>query len=483
MIEAKNKILLYNAIQTAYANSDGSPSFSLMALSAYLKQKGYQVELLLNRYSDEELKKALDGCLAIGFSLYTGGSKNAFRMASRIRAVRLEIPLVWGGYHPTLEADQCLKNKYIDYAVRGQGEITFEELLKHLKDPIGNPIEKIKGLSYRQNEEIHRNELRESVSINELPPLDYNLYDHVYKNASVITYISSRGCPFSCKFCCSSSFNRDHGMRFYQLSLERVFSDLEFLVNSYNPEEINFMDDNFFIDPERIKKFIEEYKKRNFKFRWTAFGRCQFFANADDKMIEKLSEINLKKVCFGVESGSQRILDMINKQMKVKDVLLALDKITKYKILGDFSFINGFPNENKSDVFKSLELRNKIKKISPKSSTTFFVYTPLPGTEMMEKCIKLGYKKPAQVADWQSYEYHSFKAPWLARSYQNLINNISWASIICEINPSMGKNIFSKLILKFLIKDANFSFKHKAFGFAPEFKIINSLYRRKLLRG
>lgn len=479
----KNKILLYNAIQTAYANSDGSPSFSLMALSAYLKQKGYQVELLLNSFSDTQLKKNLEDCLAVGFSLYTGGSKDAFKMASRIRAMRPKIPLIWGGYHPTLEPNQCLENKYVDYVIRGQGELTLEELLKNLEKPDENPIEKIKGLSYKKDNKVCHNETRESSNINEFPSFDYGLYGHVFKNASEATYITSRGCPFSCKFCCSSSFNRNHGMKFYQLSLERVFADLEFLVSTYNLKKINFFDDNFFIDPERIKKFIEEYEKRNFKFRWTAFGRCQFFANTEEEIIKKLSEINLKKVCFGVESGSQRILDMVNKQMKTEDVLIALKKITKYGIIADFSFINGFPDEKKSDVFKSLNLRNEIKKISPNSSATFFVYTPLPGTEMMERCVKLGYKKPARVANWQSYEFHSFKAPWLSRSYQNLINNISWASIICEINPDIGKNIFSRLILKFLIKDANFSFKYKAFGFAPEFKIINSIYRRKLLRG
>ena len=387
------KVLLYNAIQTAYANSDNSPSFSLMALSAYLKEKKYEVELLLNSYSDIELENALKDSLAVGFSLYTGGSKNACRMASRIKAMNTEIPLVWGGYHPTLETEQCLKNRHVDCVIRGQGEIAFEELLKHLENPAGNPIEEIKGLSYWKNKKICHNELRESADINEFPRFDYGLYGHVYKKTSVISYISSRGCPYACKFCCSASFNRDHGMRFYQLSLERVFSDLEFLVNTHNPKEIRFLDDNFFIDPERIKGFIEGYKKRNFDFQWTAFGRCQFFANAADEIVEKLGEINLKKVFFGVESGSQRILDMVNKQMKKEDVLLALNRIVRHGILADFSFINGFPNEKKSDVLESLELRNRIKKISPKSSITFFVYTWLPGTETLKECVKLGYKK------------------------------------------------------------------------------------------
>lgn len=272
-------------------------------------------------------------------------------------------------------------------------------------------------------------------------------------------------------------------MRYYELSLDRVFSDLEFLISKYNPREINFLDDNFFINPQRIKQFIEGYKKRNFKFRWTAFGRCQFFANAEDEMVKNLSEIGLYRVYFGVESGSQRILDMVNKVMKVEDVAKALEKIKRYGILGDFTFINGFPDEEKSDVFKSLELRNKIKEISPRSSVRFFVFTPLPGTEMLEKCVELGYKKPERVKDWESYEYHSFRAPWMPRGYQNFVNNISWAAMFSETDTSVNTNFFSKLVFDFLAKDAEFRFRHLFFNFAPEFRIINGIYRKKLSHG
>jgi len=282
----KKKILLYNAIQTAYANPDNSPSFSLMALSAYLKQKGYKVELLLNSRSDSQLKIALEDCLAVGFSLYTGGSRDAFKIASRIKTLSPEISLIWGGYHPTLETNQCLENEHIEYVIRGQGEHTLEELLKHFENPIGNPLESIKGLSYKKNREIFHNETRESSNINEFPSFDYSLYGHVFKKASEATYITSRGCPFSCKFCCSSSFNRNHGMKFYQLSLDRVFTDLEFLISEYGLKKINFFDDNFFIEPDRIRQFIAEYKERKFSFQWTAYGRCHFFANIEDKLVK-----------------------------------------------------------------------------------------------------------------------------------------------------------------------------------------------------
>lgn len=478
----KKKILLYNATQTAFANSDNSPSFSLMALSAYLKKRGYETELLLNRFSDEELKQVLENTFAVGFSLYSGGSKYAFKVASRIRLISPNIPLVWGGYHPTLEADQCLKEKCVDYVIRGQGELAFEELLHHFEKPDKFPLKAIKGLSCKKNGRIFHNATRQSADINDFPGFDYELYDHVFRNSSEISYIASRGCPFSCKFCCSSSFNRNHGMKFHQLSLERVFSDLGSLISSYGINKINFFDDNFFINPERIRKFVEGYKKRKFSFKWSAYGRCQFFANIDEGLIRGLKEIGLERIFFGVESGSQPILDMVNKQMKVEDVSKALGKITKFGILGDFTFINGFPNERVKDVFKSLDLRNKIKEISPQSSVRFFVFTPLPGTEMLEACEEMGYTKPEKIAEWQAYEYHSFRAPWLARPYQSFVNCISWAAQFSELQGKIGTNPVSRLVSKLLAKDADFRFKHKIFFFAPEFRIINAIYRKKLLQ-
>ena len=483
MGEIKNKILLYNAIQTAYANSDNSPSFSLMALSAYLKERGYAVELLFNKYSDLELQNALNGCLAIGFSLYTGGSREAFKMASRIKKISPKIPMIWGGYHPTLEAEQCLKNTYIEYVIRGQGELVLEELLDHFKNPDSKPLMSIQGLSFRQNGEIYHNKTRESANINEFPIFDYSLYDQMFRNLPTLPYIASRGCPFACKFCCAASFNKNHGMKFYQLSPDRVLSDLEFLIARYNPKQIDFLDDNFFIDRKRIGQFIQEYKKRGFRFKWTAFGRCSFFAEVTEELMNGLKETGLRKVFFGVESGSQRILDSVNKRMNVGDVLASLDKIKKHGILGDFTFINGFPDENKSEVYKSIKLRNKIKEISPKSTVRFFVYTPLPGTQTLEECLLLGYKKPKRVEDWESYEYHSFQAPWLSDSYRNFVNNISWAALFGDLDPKTGPNLLIKFLFWLIAKDANWRFKYKAFSFAPEFRIINKLYKRKLSAG
>ena len=483
MIRGKNKILLYNAIQTAFASSDISPSFSLMALSAFLKEKGYQTELLLNNYSELQLKNTLKDCLAVGFSLYTGGSRDALKIAARIKALAPEIPLVWGGYHPTLEAGQSLRNKNIHYVVRGQGEITFLELLKHFEEPKEFPLENIRGLSYKINGKIFHNEIREAVSIETFPLFDYELYDHVFKKASAIGYISSRGCPFACKFCCSASFNRSYGMRFYQLSLDRVLADLESLIERYNPKKIDFLDDNFFVNPERIRLFVKEYKKRNFKFKWTAFGRCQFFADTDEELVAMLSSIGLERVFFGVESGSQRILDMVNKVMKVEQVISALEKIKRHSILGDFTFINGFPNERRGDILKSIRLRNQIKALSPLSTVRFFVYTPLPGTEMLDECIKMGYKKPKRVKDWKSYEYHTFDAPWLSADYRKFVHNISWAALFSELLPGFGTNFLTKIIFRLLIKDSEWRFRHETFGFAPELVIINSLYGKKLIHG
>ena len=170
---------------------------------------------------------------------------------------------------------------------------------------------------------------------------------------------------------------------------------------------------------------------------------------------------------------------MVNKKIKLSDVTTTVEKVQKHELLGDFTFINGFPNEQKSEVLESVALRNHIKKVSPKSTIRFFVFTPLPGTELLEECLPLGYEKPNRIEDWKSYEYHSFKAPWLSEEYQKFVNTISWASLFADLDPKANEDKpLLQIIFKILGEDAELRFKHNFFEIAPEFEIINRFYRK-----
>lgn len=478
---------MYNGISSVMANADDSPSFALMAISAYLKKQGYKVDLIFNKDSHKELKDKLKNCLCVGFSVYTGnGINHSLAVAEKIKKIDRKIPLVWGGYHPTLETRQTLENDFVDFVIRGQGELPFEQLLKYFLNHKSVRLTEINGLSYKKNGRIINNPPEVFIDINNFPPFDYGLYDFVYKSRDWVEYISSRGCPFNCDFCCSSAFSKTGGMRYSQFTTERILADLKEIVKKYHPRQIDFVDDNFLLNEKRLKDFIAGYKRNHFNFVWTAFCRCDFFAKLDEKIVKDLKEINLERVFFGVESGSFRILKMINKKIKLEDVLVSLRKAVKYGILADFSFINGFPNEEKNDVFKSIQLRNKIKSISPQSTVRFFTFTPFPGTKTMQQCLSLGYQKPRKLKDWVSYEYHSFTADWLSKSYQKFINNISWASFFDTItreNYFKNYSLFTRICFRLLKLDASLRFRFSFFDFALEFQAVGAIYRKRQLAG
>lgn len=481
------KVLLYNGISSVIASADNSPSFALMAISAFLKKRGYKVGLIFNKDSYKELKDKLKNCLCVGFSVYTGnGINHSLAMAEKIKKINRRIPLVWGGYHPTLETKQTLENDLVDFVIRGQGEIPFGQLLKYFLDPKSVGLTEINGLSYKKNGKIINNPPGVFVDINNFPPFDYSLYDFVYKSRDWVEYITSRGCPFSCDFCCSSAFSKTGGMKYSQFTIERILADLTEVVKKYHPRQIDFVDDNFLLNEKRLKDFIAGYKRNNFHFFWTAFCRCDFFAKLDEKIIKELKGINLERVFFGVESGSIRILKMINKKIKLKDVLASLKKAVKYGILADFTFINGFPNEEKSDVIKSIRLRNEIKSISPQSTVRFFTYTPFPGTKTMKQCLSLDYQKPQKLKDWASYEYHSFAADWLPKDRQKFVSNISWASFFDTLtreNYFKNYSLFTRVCFKLLKLDASLRFRFSFFDFALEFQAVEAIYRKKQLAG
>lgn len=476
----KNRVLLFNGVSTGFANSDNSPSFSLMALSAYLKQNNFEPKLILNRHSLRQIKNLCRDAVAVGFSVYTGnGILQCLKIAKIIRQINPKIALVWGGYHPTLKPEQTLSHPLVDYIVIGQGEASFLELLQFIQHPKSKKISSICGIGFKKNNQLHINPPRLAIDINVLPPLDYFLYDYFYKNTPEISYISSRGCPFNCKFCCSSAFNRSGTNRYMRLTDERVLSDIQLLVDAYHPHHISILDDNFMISPINLKKFVQGYHSRHFTFSWLAFARCDFISQLDLAILKDLSEIKLTKICFGVESGSQKILNFVDKHLRPSQVISSIKNLNKYNILGDFSFINGFPRETISDINKSLNLQHRIMSISPQSTVRFFVFTPLPGTELTKICEKLNYTSPSSLEQWAEYEYHTFSAPWLSSSHQKLVQRIAWASLVDDI--SLHHLPFLKKTLVFILQTiSHWRLNHNFFHLAIDLDIINFIFRRRL---
>ena len=482
----KRLVLLYNGAFAASADVDETPSMSLMALSAYLKANGFDCQLLRERSSDDELRLLLQSCIAAGFSLYTGsGSIRALSVAARIRRLDPGVALVFGGVHATLEAEQTMRHSLVDYAVRGEGEKTFLELLRMLSGESQTAPDAILGLSHKNDGRIIHNAPRPASDLEEFPMVDYDLYGPGL-TGKPLPYISSRGCPYHCRFCCSAALNRREGKRFMQLSIKRVAEDLKELVRKHAPSEIRFMDDTFLLNESKIREFIAAYKQNGFHFPWTALSRCNVFDKLDDSTVRSLAEINMRRLLFGVESGSQKILDYVSKQIRREQVIGTIEKLARAGLAADFTFMNGFPTETMQDVRESLRLGNDIRRISPRSTVTFFVFTPQPGAEIYDECVsKFGFPRRETLEQWaDGYEYHTFRPPWLPFSHRNKINVISWASFFDdpEAIRSYALSSWQRLAFRLLGADGRIRLRSGWLSFAPEFLLVNWLVVLKTRR-
>ena len=482
----RNTVLLYNGITIAYANPDNNASISLMNLSAFLKDRGFNVKLLLDRYSDQEICALLDESLAVGFSVYTGnGIDRSLKMTKLIKRLRPEVKSVWGGYHPTLEPEQTIAHPDIDFVVRGQGEQTLFELLKHLQEHPDKPPSQILGLSHKIDGNAVHNPDRRSMDIDDLPLSDFSLYEHVFgKNSHTVCYLSSTGCAHNCRFCCSPFFHKQAGSRFQRASTAKIIKDIDKLLETLHPKRIYFYDDAFFLNKKLIAEFMDAYEQKQYSFQWMGYGRIDFFKSIDDQLLERMFKNHLVGICIGIESGSQRILDCINKKITLEDIRLVVNRLAPYRKrleLLDFSFVIGFPQETRDDILKTVDIRNYIKSILPNGTANIFILNPYSKTESMEDCIKAGYKKPERLEDWTDFEMHSFKPPWLSRDMQKLVTTISWAAFfdVASFAPKSAP-LLKRIAYKMLQVDGRFRLRHKLCRFAPEFHLINDMFRRKL---
>lgn len=479
MKKTSGKIILYNGINRSFFSGVDPINLGLLAISSVLKEKGYQTVLIPNiedPNSQKLLKKELETAIAVGVSCMTGDPLlNASKFSKIVKKLKPKTPIVWGGYHVSMDYQNAMKNSFIDYVVRGQGEKTVVELAAAIQKKSG--FSKIKGLVYRINSKTVVNPERPIEDVEQFPPYDYQLYtDSIYpEKIGLLVYSSSRGCPFDCTFC---SVSRFYGKKHLSYSIGRFLSDIDYLVKTYNPPTISFWDDNFFVDIKRVNAFLDGYIKNKYTFDWWAQSRAGTFAKEDPILLKRLKKCNCRSISMGAESGSPRILTLIKKHLNPQDVLLSCKNISKYGVLPGYGFMSGLPGETLNDLKMTMDLIRKIFDINPETNVQFYGFLPFPGTEILKDCAKYGFVYPDAMSDWSIYEFHSFIGPWISKKHQKLVKRLIW--IMAFVSPrtvtSTGR-WYIDIPLWFLHQDAKFRLRHNFYNFAFEWDLYYDLYK------
>lgn len=409
-----NKVVLF---YPPYAGLPLGPPLSLLSLAAPLLERGFQVSIVdgsiqpdFRHLVAQEIKDAL--CL--GVSLLTGQMiRSAAEIARLVRGLRPELPIIFGGWHPSLLPAQTLDEDFVDVVVRAQGEMTLVELASLLSE--GKTLEMVSGISHKLDGGIHHNPERPVANVNDLPTPAFNLGDfdayEKFTGVRKLPYASSVGCPYACNYCTDQVFYK---RRFNAYTVDRVVTEVTELVNRYRISEVAFLDSNFPVNVKRAVEIARGFLESKVRFRWTFQASTDLLCRMSDEDVRLLGESGVTHMGFGTESGSQAVLAMMNKKhQRIDEMYETARKSELAGIRVTFNLIMGYPGETEVDRLETFRIMGDIARKYSNVSFSPNIFTPYPGIPIWPELRLKGVHEPQSLEDWANVDLGSNHLPWL----------------------------------------------------------------------
>lgn len=344
----------------------------LYYIGALLKENHYEVEILnwhdINKTPhkiEETLKEKMPD--VIGFSIVHANRWGGIDTAKIAKQTLPEVKIVFGGIGTTFLWKHLLKHfEEIDFAVLGEGEYSFLNLIQCIEKGDHEGAEKVKGISFRKDGQVIKTSNAEAVhDLDQLPmPSKYFEFQHLS---------SSRGCPSNCTFCGSPQFwgrrVRFHSPDYFVEQIEHLYrKGIKFFY---------FSDDTFTMRADRVIQICKKIIERNLKITWFAISRVN---HVNEEMLYWMRKSGCIQISYGVESGSKKIRAALNKNIRTDDIKRAFAMTINYGILARAYFIYGSPGESGKTIQETIELIHEIKPMS----AIFYILDIFPGTALYE---------------------------------------------------------------------------------------------------
>jgi radical SAM superfamily enzyme YgiQ (UPF0313 family) len=339
-------------------------------------------------FEEQKLISEIKSADIVGLSVLSFAIDNSREIVKIVRKIKPKIKIIVGGPHCTLFPEKALKETEADICVQGDGEFVISDLKKAIQGEI--PFSKIPGIFYKKNGKILKG--LPLKLINDLDSVSFparhlanrynygNQFNPKIKNGDFTSIITSRGCPFSCKFCSRNSVS----MKTYRTrSTENILKELKEIKNK-GYKYVAFVDDSFLSNKtqshELFDKIIDE--KLGLKFIITA-ARVD---TADQELFKKMKKAGVTHIQYGLESGNQDILDFYNKNTTLEKIKYAVNLSHKLGFFNMGSFIFGAPIETKEHFKRTAE----FAKILPLDSVSFVPLKYMAGSELWCKAVEAG---------------------------------------------------------------------------------------------
>ena len=438
MIKRKKKIVLYQPKQVD--ESLGLPSskdmlpLEMLSISAFLLEDGYEIVIVDGSLYDGEagharVLEACEGALLyattgiLGYMIVDGAI-----MTEKVKARFPELPAVIGGWFASVRPDLQLATGNYECVVHGQGEHTFRDVV-HALDA-GEPLDGIQGLSLLRDGELIRTANRAVVGWDKILNLPWHMLDiEPYKRSQLraesardvlrmptperigagkpyfgITYFASYGCPEPCTFCCSPIVT---DRRWKCMPAGRMLDDLQELKERWDFDVVRFHDANWGVMEKRTREFTQGLVDRDLKISWNAFMETHSILSYKQETLDLMAESGMYIAEIGAEAGSDDMMKKIGKPIHGDDNIAAAVEMDRRGIQGSITYIIGYPGESEASMLATIDQCRRLHNAAPHARPTTWPYRPIPGTEMWDQAIELGYEGPKTLRDWGSIgEYH-----------------------------------------------------------------------------
>lgn len=365
------------------------PSLGLAYLGAVAEKLGNEVKVMeceAMGYGYDEIRDFIEKYEPelVGMQTFYNTLDICLKVASLVKEINKEIKVLLGGVQVTIFPEEGF-DENVDYLIIGEGEITFKEFLENFnKKELG----KIKGLVWKKNGKFVMNEARELIkNLDEIPMPAFHLFpmEKYHSSAQLrgnktFHLMTSRGCPYRCVYCAShQTFGKSH--RFH--SAKRVVEEIRYLMEKYKCDSIQFYDETFTLNKKRVIELCDEMSKEKINIPWACFTRVHL---VDEEMLRKMKQAGCYQIFYGVEAGTQRLLNLIKKDITIEQIKDAFKLTRKIGIEALASFMLALPTETREDAEASIKLAIEIDADYAQWQNTI----PYPGNELYELALKHG---------------------------------------------------------------------------------------------
>ena len=509
----KDTVILVNflpALDTGYKNAGCIyPATGILLVGSYLKRNGYDVRIIDGAYYPnykEQLESVIqeteNRIVFVGMSVMVTQIPFALESSKIVKQKNGNIPIVWGGAHPTLYPEQTLRDDHVDIVVINEGTYTALKIAQSLVG--GTDLSSINGIGYKNAGKVIKLTPPSSLEdINNLPFFDFSLieakhyvnprtvsvykreFPHYKSELRIMPILTGLGCPYKCQFCINVILKR----RYRHRPARSIIDEIKRLKAKYKANTFLFLDEDFFINKARILELVTICEAEDIHFNFRAWCRVDHFKKSylGVDLLKRLSNIGHMSLVMGAESASPEILIDLKKGITPDQVINSLKVITESgrRIFARYSFMVGLENETMSQIRETYRFCMKMKKLNPEVDIAGpFIFRMYPGSPIFKKIVEnYDMDVPTSLESWARHikkDASVEKMPWTPREFQENRDLISFYA--CRALPSYAirQSLSFKGIAKaFLVIFCKFRINHFFFTFPIEYWLFSLLRARR----